>query len=131
MLAAAVALVIAFGGDDAKTPQPVPQVAATLVLKPVGGGPATAKLTVSGNRAEIVGSELPPTPEGKHYEAWLARNDGAMKPMGGFTVDDSGKVKVGMEFYEDLSEWEYVDVSIEPDGSPPSHSGNSVLRAQL
>lgn len=128
--AVALAVVVVSGNND---PSPAPQQAsATVVLKPItGGGPARAKLTVTGSSAKLVGSNLPPTPAGKHYEAWLARNDGQMTPMGGFKVDQSGSVKAGMPFNEDLSQFDYIDVSVEPDGGPTQHSGNSVLRAPL
>lgn len=130
--AAAVVVVLAFGGDDAKTPQPpVQQASATVVLKPVKGGPGSAKLTVSGTKAKLVGSELPPTPDGKHYEAWLARPDGSMKPMGGFEVGKDGTVQAEMEFREDITEYTYVDVSVEPNDGPTRRTGDSVLRAQL
>jgi len=131
MAAAAVVLVLAFGGDNAKTPQPVQQASSTLVLKPVSGGAARAKLTVTGNNVELVGSDLPPTPAGKHYEAWLARDDGSMKPMGGFNVGDDGTAQAEMELNEDLSQYSYIDVSVEPNDGPATRSGASVLRAQL
>lgn len=131
LAAAAVVVVLAVGGDDAKTPNPVQQASSTLVLKPVKGGAARAELTVTGNTVALVGRDLPPTPRGKHYEAWLARADGSMKPMGGFRVGEDGTVQAEMELNEDLSQYSYIDVSVEPNDGPPVRSGDSVLRAQL
>ncbi|MEI2701684.1 MAG: anti-sigma factor [Baekduia sp.] len=127
--AAVLAVVLISGGDEAPvTPAPVK---ATVTLKPIGEVTGTATIKIDGDRAKLTGAGLPPSAEGKHYEAWLARADGSMKPMGEFRVGDDGTVEAGMPFKEDLSEFTYVDVSVEPDGGPPTHSGTSVLRADL
>lgn len=127
--AAVLAVVVTSDSDDGPvTPAPV---AATVNLQPIGDVPGTAKITIEGAKARLVGSGLPPSADGQHYEAWLARKDGSMKSMGEFTVAKDGTVEAGMPFKENLSDYAFVDVSVEPDDGPPTHSGKSVFRADL
>lgn len=128
LAAAAVVVALVLPGSDSDVISPDSR---TLVFQPVGDVPGTAKLTVEGDEMELEGDGLPPSASGQHYEAWLAAADGTMKPLGGFRVSPDGSVNAGMELHEDLSKFDYIDVSVETDPEPTTHSGKSVLRVQL
>ncbi|MEL6985180.1 MAG: anti-sigma factor, partial [Actinomycetota bacterium] len=73
-------------------------------------------------------------PEGTFYELWLLDVDEGEQVEDLFWV---GRVDVAADgSFEvpddvDLSEFNVVDVSIEPDDGDPEHSGNSILRGGL
>lgn len=127
LAAAGIALAFVIGGGS----EPAAPGSTTLVFQPVGQVPGMAKLTVEGDRMELVGNGLPPSAQGQHYEAWLAAADGHMKPLGGFRVSADGSVRAGMELHDDLSQYDFIDVSVESAPNPTTHSGKSVLRVQL
>ena len=81
--------------------------------------------------AELQASGLRPNATHEHYEAWLADRGGRMVPMGSFRIGADGKADVHMTVDADLADFAFVDVSVEPDGSPPTHSGTSILRGDL
>jgi anti-sigma-K factor RskA len=127
---AAVAVVLAARGADAPIPAPPPT---TLALRPLAGTAGRAQLTLNGagTAAELRASRLRPSGAHDYYEAWLADDRGRMVSMGTFRVPRSGHVDVHMSVAVDVTNYELVDVSLEPDDGDPSHSDRSVLRARL
>lgn len=111
---------------------PAPPVATALLLRPVAGGGGAAELVVhASGDAELQASGLRPNGTHEHYEAWLAERGGRMVPMGSFRIGADGKADVHMTVDADLADFAFVDISVEPDDGPPTHSGTSILRGNL
>jgi anti-sigma-K factor RskA len=130
-LAVVVAGVIVLSGAGGPS-DPPPPVATALTLRPVAGAGGAGEIVVrASGDAELQASGLRPTGTHEHYEAWLADRGGRMVPMGSFRVGADGKADVHMTVDADLATFAFVDISVEPDGGPPTHSGASILRARL
>jgi anti-sigma-K factor RskA len=130
-LAAVVAGVVVLSGTGDRT-DPPPPAATALLLRPVAGGGGAAELVVhASGDAELQASGLRPNATHEHYEAWLAERGGRMVPMGSFRIGADGKADVHMTVDADLADFAFVDISVEPDDGPPTHSGTSVLRGRL
>jgi anti-sigma-K factor RskA len=123
LAAAAVALVVLLGGG---TPP-----ATTLELHALRGVPGAARLTITGDRAELRGHGMPPSGPHDYYEAWLADARGRMVSMGTFRVGRDGTVDAHMPVAVDVRRYRLVDVSLEPDDGNPAHSATSVMRARI
>ncbi len=90
-----------------------------------------------GGQAELDGRDLAvdltgeQPREGEFYEVWLLEIEGGelknLVALG--TIDASGHYKISQSV--DLSRYNTVDVSIEPDDDNPAHSGVSVVRGEL
>jgi anti-sigma-K factor RskA len=72
---------------------------------------------------DLVRADAPPA--GHHYEVWvLRRGADAMEEVGSFRPDgDAARLELRLP---SPGEYAAVDVSLEDDGGPPSHSGTSV-----
>ncbi len=118
-------------------------VGVPLALSLRGSSPETVELAALpgyegfGGQAELDGRELEvdltgdPLQEGEFYEVWLLQIEGGeLKDLVALgTIDASGHYKISQSV--DLSRYNTVDVSIEPDDDNPAHSGVSVVRGQL
>lgn len=90
-----------------------------------------------GGKAELDGRELvvdlsgAEPKEGEFYEVWLLDLEGGkvkdLVALG--TIDASGHYKISQSV--DISRYNTVDVSVEPDDGNPAHSGVSVVRGEL
>jgi anti-sigma-K factor RskA len=129
LAAALVALALVLGsgggGDGGGAP------ATTLTLHALAGVPGEARLTISGDRAELRGQGMPPSGPHDYYEAWLADARGRMVSMGTFRVGRDGSVDAHMPVAVDVRRYRLVDVSLEPDDGNPAHSARSVMRATI
>lgn len=127
-LAAACALIIgfaAFGGGDAQT---FVAVATNNELPEAFDGAATATLTESDEwTLEIDFSDE--LPDGEPVELWLIKPD--LSDMVSLGLIEPGDTQ--WEWPEGIEPTEYslVDMSIEPEDGPPTHSGRSILRGEL
>ena len=74
-------------------------------------------------------SGLPPSGTAQFYELWLL--DGPRKAMslGSFRVPSSGAADVTVPLPFPITDFRYIDVSVEPEDGVATHSGRSVLRA--
>lgn len=91
-LAAAAALAIVGGVELASSGSSVRVVRAS-----VAGVPGSAQLRISGGRAELVVSHLPPPPRGRVYELWIKRGTRPPSPTRAlFSVTASGAADVGV-----------------------------------
>ncbi|MGE5689026.1 MAG: anti-sigma factor domain-containing protein [Pseudomonadota bacterium] len=98
-----------------------------------GGGPVRATLsaaalegTASVERGTLVVDlrRAEPPPPGHHYELWvLPRGSDAMEPVAAF-APRGGRVRLELDLRG--SQLRAIDVSLEDDGGPPTHSGVSV-----
>ena len=124
--AAATAVVLVVSGGGERTP-----ASRTIELRALRGVPGTATLKVSGDTAELHGVGMPPSGAHDYYEAWLQDGEGRMISMGTFRVKRDGSLDAQMPVAVDLSRYDLVDVSLEPDDGNPAHSGRSVMRARI
>ena len=131
--AIAVAAVAAVGligvplGLALRSASPDPVVADLAALE---GFEGSGRAELTGRDLEVALQGLEPV-KGEFYELWLLRLDGGeltdLKALG--TIDDEGEFHIDDDV--DLSKFNVVDVSLEPDDGNPKHSGVSVLRGEL
>jgi anti-sigma-K factor RskA len=89
----------------------------------VTGSSGSAKVTITGNQAQLVVRHFPPPPAGKIYEVWVARRGRAPTPTGAlFSVPASGNSNVALP--RDLHGVHLVLVTPEPAGGTrvPTHA---------
>jgi anti-sigma-K factor RskA len=86
------------------------------VISGDGGG---LRLSVSG---------LDPSDAGEFYELWLLDGPDRLISLGSFRVPDSGRTEVAVPLPVPVSDFAFIDVSVEPEDGDPGHSGRSVLR---
>ena len=135
--AAAVIIVIAAGllvrtqlGDEAVEGPPV--ASAELLPKgpvPDAGGVVTMTDEAGEQTMAVSTTQLPPAAEGEFYEVWLLQPDtGQMLAVG--VLPDSGAASFALPA-EIVSNYQAVDVSLQPDNGVIAHSGNSILPRHL
>ncbi|HSJ74392.1 MAG TPA: anti-sigma factor [Miltoncostaeaceae bacterium] len=118
---------LVFGGDDeggAGGP------AFTLARVGEGGPAATgqARVVSSEDRLRVQVSGLDPSASGGYYELWLLDGPDRLLSLGSFRVPASGAAEVTVPLPVDVTDFRYVDVSVESADGDPGHSGVSVLR---
>lgn len=132
--AASVAITLVLSGGDSLGPAEL-----SAQVKPAAGAPDAALLTGNvrvydssspGARIVIDLSGVPDAPSGHHYEVWVLRpNTTEMEAVGAFTPVD-GRARLELRL-PGAGEYIAVDISIEDNGGPPLHSGNSLAGAKL
>ncbi|MGK2956288.1 MAG: anti-sigma factor [Solirubrobacterales bacterium] len=105
----------------------------TLALDSLGEAPAGAsgKVVLASSTEEAVTldvSGLKPTDGGEFYELWLLGSEGELVALGSFRVEPDGDSEIEVPLPVNPGDYEYFDVSIQPDNGDPDHSGRSVLR---
>jgi len=128
-VAAAVALVLTVSSPFGSS---TPAEGASVPLQALGGSQATGRVVLSSasdQRSLLVDTAGLPRPDG-YYEVWLldVEND-RLVALG--TLDVSGRGRLDVPEGVEVSDYPFVDVSLEPDDGDPQHSGDSVLRADL
>ena len=125
----AVALALDAGGSG--TPDAVAAVQGTPDFAGVHGearlyGSSSADGTL---RLEL--ADVPPAPEGQHYEVWVLRpaTGETMEAVGVFDPTGSDvELELGLP---GAGEYVAVDISVEPDAGPPEHSGTSLAGGEF
>lgn len=106
----------------------------TLALESIGdevpaGASGEVSLTSSEEDAVTLDvSGLNPTGSDEFYELWLLGKEGELVALGTFRVEPDGDSQIEVPLPVNPGDYEYFDVSIQPDNGDPSHSGRSVLR---
>lgn len=135
--AAAVVVVAAgtFGVINANTPDTTTELVASVELQPLKeAGSGTAELiTVDGvEQLRISAADLPPAPDGHHYEMWLI--DAEVTDPRSLGSLPSGQQEIVVDVPEgvDPDQYPIVDINLQVDGQE-QHSGvdTSVLRGTL
>lgn len=135
--AAAVVVVAAgtFGVINANTPDTTTELVASVELQPLKeGGSGTAELiAVDGvEQLRISAADLPPAPDGHHYEMWLI--DAEVTDPRSLGSLPSGQQEIVVDVPEgvDPDQYPIVDINLQVDGQE-QHSGvdTSVLRGTL
>jgi hypothetical protein len=104
---------------------------ATVVLKPLPGGPPAASGVAhlsSSQHLQLVVSNLPRTSAGGYYEAWLMTSTTKLVPIASFTVDAQGRAQLQLTLPAPASSYRYIDISRQLPRNGTAHSGDSVLR---
>ena len=113
--------------ENRPTPQPEER-SRSVRLRPLpgatGGGRAT--LNEEGDRLEVSIEGLP-KPRGA-YEIWVYSSIVDAQSLGSFS---DTKIEIDARLPDNLENYRYVDVSLEPPDGNPNHSGDSVLRAPV
>jgi hypothetical protein len=129
--AAAVAVVIAgIIGVTVTREDTRREVVASATLE-VLEGPASASAelvrTDDGDRLIVTAQDMPPAPEGSHYELWLVdpevSDPRSLGPM-------TGSTEIEVPSTIDPADYPVVDISLQADGQH-EHSGHSLLRGTL
>lgn len=118
-------------GDD-EGPAPAGQVVALDRFGdgPVGAGGTATVADVGGVREVTIDTHgLKPSAPGKSYEVWMIRDAKTMVGLGTFKVGSEGRATVTLPVTVSPADYPVMDVSVEPDGGPATHSGVSVLRS--
>ena len=105
----------------------------TLALETIGEAPPSAegRVVLAGSGTDPVTldvSGLRPTGKNEFYELWLLGEDSELVALGSFRVEPGGETKIEVPLPVDPDDYEYFDVSIQPENGSPDHSGRSVLR---
>lgn len=107
-------------------PGPAPE-GDTAKLSPIGGGRGEGTVAVTDEGATVTIRDLP-NPAPGSYQVWLYNSIVDAKSLGTFPT---GSGKLDVELPSDASNYQFLDVSREPDDANPNHSGVSVMRAPL
>jgi hypothetical protein len=101
-----------------------------IIQASVTGSAGHAQLRLSGGRAELILSNLPPPPVGQIYELWLARGQGSPSPTNVlFSVSRTGSGEVGVP--SDLRGISELLVTPEPAGGSRAPTHAPVIVARL
>ena len=114
------------GGTDAGGPE--------IALGRIGeGGPGASGVarvvTDDGGALRLEVSGLRPSDRSQFYELWLLDGPRKALSLGAFRVPESGATDVTVPLPFPLTDFRYIDVSVEPEDGVATHSGRSVLRA--
>jgi hypothetical protein len=138
VLGVLLALLLSGGDDDGSNesgsqptpsqngPGPAPE-GDTAKLSPIGGGRGEGTVAVTDEGATITIRGLPDPAPGS-YQVWLYNSIVDAKSLGTFP---GGSGKLDVQLPPDASNYQFLDVSREPDDANPNHSGASVMRAPL
>ena len=114
------------GGTDAGGPE--------IALERIGeGGPSASGVarvvTDDGGALRLEVSGLSPSDRSQFYELWLLDGPRKALSLGAFRVPESGATDLTVPLPFPLTDFRYIDVSVEPEDGVATHSGRSVLRA--
>lgn len=128
-----------FGGAEAPTQVAAPvatppdtrtQVALTPFEQPGKAWAAQVALpATAGQQAALRVADLPKTPAGHHYEAWLLSERGDPVSLASFHVGTGGTADLSFPVNVDPAKFAYLDISLEADDGNAGHSGESLLRS--
>ncbi len=119
------------GGDDGPGASPGQVVALERFDDGPAGASGQATVADIGGVPEVTIDTrgLAPSAPGTSYEVWMIRDAEHMVGLGRFRVGAEGRATVTLPVTVDTSGYPIMDISIQPDGGPATHSGVSVLRS--
>lgn len=127
VLAAGIAIgafVSGRGGDEG------PQIALARFGEGDPGASGVARVVEGdGGALRLEVSGLRPSDGAQFYELWLLDGPRKAVSLGSFRVPDSGAADLTVPLPFALTDFRYIDVSVEPEDGVATHSGRSVLRA--
>ena len=132
--ALAVGIGIGFAVDDGG-PSGVATVAQqrTVALEPLAQGVAArgdALVADAGGQQRVTLRlrGLPPSRAKQFYEVWLMDASGPLIAIGSFRVGADGRATLRLPLPVRATEYQYFDISVQPEGNDADHSGDSILR---
>jgi anti-sigma-K factor RskA len=133
LLAAGTVLGMQLGGEGDSVGGPTETLALSTIgneVPPDASGEVrlTGVSEGGGKKAVLDVSGLDPNRAGEFYELWLLGAQGELVALGSFRVEPDGASQIEVPVPVDPTEFQYFDVSIEPEDGSPDHSGRSVLR---
>ena len=100
----------------------------TRTLAAWAKGPAEARLAVTGDRASLELTDMPPPPAGRVYQVWLDRGDGQLQPTHTlFDVRSDGRATIALD--ESVAGVERILVTAERSGDNLAPSTAPVITA--
>ncbi|MDO8188509.1 anti-sigma factor [Conexibacter sp. JD483] len=105
-----------------------------VALAPFGRAPAGASANarmVAPNRMRLSVEDLPPSPAGSYYEAWLLDGPGRVVPVAAFSVGPDRRAVVEVPLPAAADRYRFLDISLQHVGAGTAHSGDSLLRGAL
>jgi anti-sigma-K factor RskA len=122
----AIGAIVASGGSEPSGP--------AIALASFGeGGPSASGLarviSSDGEELRLNVDGLRPSEGGQFYELWLLDGPEKAVSLGSFRVPDTGAAELSVPLPFALTDFRYIDVSVEPEDGVATHSGRSVLRA--
>lgn len=125
---------IGFAVDDGGSSR-APTVAQqrTVALEPLAPGVAAhgdALVADAGGRQRVTLRlrGLPPSRARQFYEVWLMDASGPLIAIGSFRVGADGRATLELPLPVQATEYQYFDISVQPEGDDANHSGDSILR---
>ena len=98
------------------------------------GQPAGIAIVVDqGGKQQILvqAAALPPSGQDQGYYVWLYNSPDDAKSLGGQITDQQGNYQAIGPFPEDYADYKFIDVTLQPVGKNPKHTGESVLRGPV
>jgi anti-sigma-K factor RskA len=123
----AIGALVAGGGDDAPPEGPALALARLGDAGPSAEGEARV-VGGTGDTLRVQVSGLQPSGAEAVYELWLLDGADRLLSLGSFRVPASGDAEVDVPLPVPVTDFRYIDVSLEPEDGDPAHSGDSVLR---
>ena len=106
----------------------------TVAMQGTGDPPTPrAMLMVNADHtaALLITLDLPPLPRRKAYQFWLVERDGTPVAAALFSVDKNGYAHVLIRMPDEMSEYEAVKISLEPEVGSTAPSGDEVMGVKL
>lgn len=112
---------------------PLTASATVVAVQGAGSVAGTASLygaDAAGGQVQVALRDVPAPPAGHHYEVWvLEEGSDEMTSVGSFTPASSD-VDLTLPL-PNPADYAAVDISVEPNGGPPAHSGTSLAGAKF
>lgn len=107
-----------------------PRIALARIGEGGPGASGTARVVSDdGTALRLSVGGLRPSGGSQFYEVWLLDGPRRAVSLGAFRVPGSGAADVTVPLPVSLTDFRYIDVSVEPEDGVATHSGRSVLRA--
>jgi len=122
----AIGAIVTSGGSEPSGPE--------ITLASFGeGGPGASGvarvISPGGEELRLNVDGLRPSEDGQFYELWLLDGPEKAVSLGSFRVPDTGATELDVPLPFSITDFRYIDVSVEPEDGVATHSGRSVLRA--
>lgn len=122
----AIGAIVVSGGSETSGPE--------IALASFGeGGPGASGVarvvSSDGGELRLSVDGLRPSEAGQFYELWLLDGPEEAVSLGSFRVPATGSAGISVPLPFAITDFRYIDVSVEPEDGVATHSGRSVLRA--
>jgi len=122
------------GSTSAADNEPAAQAGNQGQQAAAAGEPAGIAIVVDqGGKRQILvqAAALPPSGQDQGYYVWLYNSASDAKSLGGQVTDEQGNYQAIGPFPEDYANYKFIDVTLQPVGKNPKHTGESVLRGPV